>query len=95
MEQKDWIKNYVYDFSVAYNAISVADILDIRKYLMRNSGIVWKYSDFWSKFLFQQWCFFGCNMSGGNSLNVVPKCIWMNNQKCKIRPESTVINIYL
>ena len=34
------LKNYVYDFSVDYNAISVADILDIHKYLMGNSGIV-------------------------------------------------------
>ena len=31
--------------------------------------------------------FFGCNVSGVNSLNAVPKCISMNNQECKIRPE--------
>ena len=40
--------------------------------------------------------FFGCNVSGINSLNTVPlnavpKCISMNNQECKIRPE--IINI--
>ena len=35
--------------------------------------------------------FFGCNVSGVNSLNAVPKCISMNNQECKIRPE--IINI--
>ena len=39
---------------------------------------------------------FGCNVSGVNSLNAVPlntvpKCILMNNQECKIRPE--IINI--
>ena len=41
---KDWsvdsmkttgLKSYVYDFSVDYNAIAVADILDIHKYLMK------------------------------------------------------------
>ena len=31
--------------------------------------------------------FFGCNVSSVNS----PKCILMNNQECKIRPE--IINI--
>ena len=36
--------------------------------------------------------FFGCNVSGVNSLNRVPlnevlKCISMNNQECEIRPE--------
>ena len=45
--------------------------------------------------------FFGCNVSGINSLNTVPlnavslnavpKCISMDNQECKIRPE--IINI--
>ena len=42
---KDWsvdnmkntgLKGYVYDFSVDYNAIAVADILDIHKYLTKN-----------------------------------------------------------
>ena len=36
--------------------------------------------------------FFGCNISCVNSLNAVPKCISMNNQECKIRPE--IVNIY-
>ena len=35
--------------------------------------------------------FFGCNVSGVNSLNAFPKCISMNNQECKIRFE--IINI--
>ena len=34
------LKKYVYDFSVDYNAISAVDILDIHKYLMKNSEIV-------------------------------------------------------
>ena len=35
--------------------------------------------------------FFGCNVSGVNWLNAVPKFFSMNNQECKIRPE--IINI--
>ena len=31
---------YVYDFSVDYDAISVDDILDIHKYLVKKNGIV-------------------------------------------------------
>ena len=46
---KDWsvdnlkktrLKSYVYDFSVDHNAVAVANILDIHKYLMKKSGIV-------------------------------------------------------
>ena len=38
--KKTGLKSYVYDFSVDYNAIAVADILDIHKYLMKKNGIV-------------------------------------------------------
>ena len=38
--KKTVLKGYAYDFSVDYNAIAVADILDIHKYLMKNNGIV-------------------------------------------------------
>ena len=34
---------------------------------------------------------FSGHVSGVNTLNVVPECISMNNEECKIRPE--VINI--
>ena len=34
---------------------------------------------------------FGCNVSRINLLNWIPKCVSMNNQECKIRPE--IINI--
>ena len=46
---KDWsvnnmkktvLKGCVYDFSIDYNAMAVADILDIHKYLMKKNGIV-------------------------------------------------------
>ena len=38
--KKTELKECVYDFSVDYNAIAVADILDIHKYLMKKNGIV-------------------------------------------------------
>ena len=34
------LKDYVYDFSVDYNAIAVADILDIHNYLVKKNAIV-------------------------------------------------------
>ena len=37
--KKTRLKGYVYDFSVDYNAIAVADILDIHKYLMKKHDI--------------------------------------------------------
>ena len=46
---KDWsvdnmkrtgFNGYVYNFSVHYDAISVDDILDVHKYLMKNNNIV-------------------------------------------------------
>ena len=38
--KKTRLNGYVYDFSVDYDAISVDDILDIRKYLMEKNGVV-------------------------------------------------------
>ena len=38
--KKTGLKGYVHDFSVDYNDIAVADILDIQKYLMKNNEIV-------------------------------------------------------
>ena len=46
---KDWSQDnikktrfngYIYDFSTDYNAITVSDILDIHKYLMKKNGII-------------------------------------------------------
>ena len=59
---KDWLQDnmrktgfngYSYDFSTDYNAISVSDILDIHKYLMKKNGIVQKCSNLLSKYLFR------------------------------------------
>ena len=47
---KDWsvdnmkdtgLNGYVYDFSVDFGTISVDDIKDIHKYLMKKNNIVW------------------------------------------------------
>ena len=38
--KKTELNGYVYDFSVDYSAIGVADILDIHKYLIKKNGIV-------------------------------------------------------
>ena len=38
--RKTGLYEYVYDFSVDCDAIAVADILDIHKYLMKTNGIV-------------------------------------------------------
>ena len=38
--KKTSLKGYIYDFSVDYDAISVSDITDIHKYLMKKNGTV-------------------------------------------------------
>ena len=39
-EKKTGFNGYIYNFSTDYNAISVSDILDIHKYLMKKNEIV-------------------------------------------------------
>ena len=36
VDEKTWLKSYVCDFRVDYNAIATSDILDIHKYWMKN-----------------------------------------------------------
>ena len=38
--RKTGFTGYIYDFSADYNAITVSNILDIHKYLMKKNGIV-------------------------------------------------------
>ena len=38
--RKTGLSGYVYDFSVDYDAISVDDILDIHKYLMKKDNMI-------------------------------------------------------
>ena len=40
MKKKTGLNEYVYHFSVDYDAIAVHEILDIHKYLMEQNGIV-------------------------------------------------------
>ena len=40
--KKTGFNGYIYDFSVDYDAISVSDILDILKYLMKKNEIILK-----------------------------------------------------
>ena len=55
--KKTGLNGYVYDFSVDYDAIAVADILDMHKYLKKKNEIVKKCLNLWSEYLFQQCCF--------------------------------------
>ena len=38
--KKNWLNEFVYDFSVDYDVIAVVDVLDIHKYLMERNGLV-------------------------------------------------------
>ena len=94
---KDWsvdnrkrtgFNGYVYDFSVDYDATAVDDILDIHKYLMKKNDI--KMFEFIKKAFFAGLTI----LSSVNSVNKTPlKCVSMNNQKCKVRPEIVNVNI--
>ena len=81
LKKKLGINGYVYDFSVKYEAIGVANILDIYKFKM-----LYKMLRF-VKELFASLTYFSCNLSNGNPL----KCASMKDQQCKIRPE--IINV--
>ena len=50
--KKTGLNEYVYDFSVDYDAIIDDDILDIHKYLMEKNGIVYKMFGFIKKVFF-------------------------------------------
>ena len=38
--KKTWFNGYIYDFSVDYDSVTVDDILDIHKHLMKKNDIV-------------------------------------------------------
>ena len=86
----DWktgLNEYAYDFVIDFDAIAVADILDIRSYLMkkyeketvRNSI---KKTGFVKQIFVSAMMYFGCNLSSGNLLEFVS----INNQEYKVRP---------
>ena len=81
------LKENVYDFSVDYKSIAVNDILDIHKYLMKKKRYHIKRFGFVKQIFVSIMMFLGCILSKVNSL----KCVSINNQECKVRPE--IINI--
>ena len=83
-KKKTGLNGYVYDFSVDYDAIAVDDILNIHKHLMKQKE--YKMLRFIKKYFFTA-MLFGCNLLSVNPL----KCVSMNNQECRVRPE--IINV--
>ena len=84
--KKTGLNGHVYHFSVDYNVIAVDDILDIHKHLMKKNNI--KLFKTIKKVFLEAMSFlvelhFNCNAL---------KCVSMNNQGCKIRPEIISIN---
>ena len=80
--KKTGLYGTIYDFSADYGALSVDDILSIHKYLIKKHNIVlnvWicKANIYFSSDVFS------CSLPIVNSL----KCVSMNNQKCKVRPD--------
>ena len=76
--KKTGLNEYVYDFSVDFDAIAVNDILGIHKNLMKKKQ--YKMSGFIT--------FFSCSVLSVNSL----QCVSMNNQGCKRRSEIVNVN---
>ena len=75
------LNGYVYDFSVDYDAIAIADILDIHQYLMKKK---WdKIIKFVKQIFISARMIFSCNVVNVNSSEFVS----MSNQECKVRPE--------
>ena len=79
----------VYDFNVDCGSIAVDHILDIHNYLMKKNDIVenvWVYEANICFILTMM--FFSYSLLNRNSL----KCVSVNNQECKVRPEKININ---
>ena len=90
--KKTGLNCYVHDFSVDYDAIAVEDILDIRKYLTKKKQYDIKMFRFIKKMFVAAMSFFDRITFNCNALSVISlKCVSMNNQECKVRPE--IINI--
>ena len=86
--KKTGFNGHIYDFSVDYDAIDVDNILDIHKYLIKKKKMTQYNKMFFVKQIFiSATMFFGCNLSDVNSL----KCVSMNTQECRVRPE--IVNV--
>ena len=87
LKKKTGFTGYVYNFSVDYDAITVHDILNIHKYLMKNNNVL--------KCLGLLKTFFtGLTiLSKVNLLTATPiRFISLTNQQCKVRPEIVNVN---
>ena len=86
--KKSGFNGYVYDFSVDYDPIAVNDIKDIHKYLMKKIIL----HSMYKMFRFIKKCFFIGSLFLSSLLSTTPlRCISINNQACKVRPE--IINV--
>ena len=79
---KTGFTGYVYDFSADYNTVTIDDIKDIHNYLMKKNDIVYM-----KIFSFVKKVFFLGLIVLSSSITSALKCVSINNQKCKVRPE--------
>ena len=85
--KKTGLYGTIYDFSVNYGAISVDNILSIHKYLIKNTAQYKMFKSVKQTFTLAM-ILLSCNLPSLNSL----KCISVNNQKCKTRPQVVNVN---
>ena len=84
--KKTGLNEDIYDFSVDYSDTTV-DVLDIHSYLMKKNYIYNEIFGLVKQIFIPEMMFFGFNLSSVNPL----KCISMNNQEWKIRPQ--IVNV--
>ena len=70
------LNGYIYNFRIDYDAIAVADILDIRKYSMKKWDSIM--FEFVKQIFVSAMVCFSCNSSNVNPL----KCVSMSNKEC-------------
>ena len=80
------LTDYVYDFSVDYDAVAIYNIKDIHKHLMKKITVSMKMFRFVKK-VFS----IGLTILPGFTNMSSLSCISMSNQECKARPQ--VINV--
>ena len=85
--KKTEFTGYVYDFSDDYNAVTLDDIKDIHKYLMKKNNIVLMRIFSFVKKLFV----LGLTVLS-SSITGALNCISINNQECKVRPKTVDVS---
>ena len=76
-------------FVVDYDTIAVDDILDIHNYLIKRMTQYNKMFGFVKRIFISAMMVFGCSFTSVSSL----KCISMNNQERKVRPQIVSVNV--